>query len=106
MRIWFCLHLNANTHTPMVTSTGGGNLSNGVVCWTVGTLACGFSQSFGQLFASRLVVGLGEAVLSHAARWRRPTVMNNPPSCPKLFIQPSCASHASGLQVSPEADSR
>jgi MFS family permease len=39
----------------------------GVLVWTVGTLACGFSQSFGQLFASRLVVGLGEAVLSPAA---------------------------------------
>jgi MFS family permease len=39
----------------------------GVLVWTVGTLACGFSQSFGQLFAGRLVVGLGEAVLSPAA---------------------------------------
>ena len=39
----------------------------GVIVWTVGTLACGLSQSFGQLFAGRLVVGLGEAVLSPAA---------------------------------------
>jgi MFS family permease len=39
----------------------------GVLVWSVGTLACGLSQSFGQLFASRLVVGLGEAVLSPAA---------------------------------------
>ncbi len=39
----------------------------GVLVWTIGTLACGFSQSFGQLFAGRLVVGLGEAVLSPAA---------------------------------------
>src|ERR1700755_489545 len=39
----------------------------GVSVWTIGTLACGFSQSFGQLFAGRLVVGLGEAVLSPAA---------------------------------------
>jgi len=39
----------------------------GVVVWTVGTLACGLSQSFAQLFAGRLVVGLGEAVLSPAA---------------------------------------
>src|SRR5258707_4169348 len=39
----------------------------GVLVWSVGTLACGFSQSFGQLFAGRLVVGLGEAVLSPAA---------------------------------------
>jgi MFS family permease len=39
----------------------------GVLVWSVGTLACGLSQSFGQLFAGRLVVGLGEAVLSPAA---------------------------------------
>ena len=39
----------------------------GVIVWTIGTLACGLSQSFGQLFAGRLVVGLGEAVLSPAA---------------------------------------
>jgi MFS family permease len=39
----------------------------GVIVWTIGTLACGLSQSFGQLFSGRLVVGLGEAVLSPAA---------------------------------------
>jgi MFS family permease len=39
----------------------------GVLVWSVGTLACGLAQSFGQLFAARLVVGLGEAVLSPAA---------------------------------------
>ena len=39
----------------------------GVLVWTIGTLGCGLSQSFGQLFAGRLVVGLGEAVLSPAA---------------------------------------
>jgi MFS family permease len=39
----------------------------GVLVWSVGTLACGFSHSFGQLFAARIVVGLGEAVLSPAA---------------------------------------
>jgi MFS family permease len=39
----------------------------GVIVWTLGTLFCGLSQSFGQLFAGRLVVGLGEAVLSPAA---------------------------------------
>jgi MFS family permease len=39
----------------------------GVIVWTFGTLACALSQSFGQLFAGRLVVGLGEAVLSPAA---------------------------------------
>src|ERR1700737_877766 len=39
----------------------------GVLIWSIGTIACGLSQSFGQLFAGRLVVGLGEAVLSPAA---------------------------------------
>src|ERR1700688_117120 len=39
----------------------------GVLVWSCGTLACGFSQSFSQLFAARIVVGLGEAVLSPAA---------------------------------------
>jgi MFS family permease len=39
----------------------------GVLVWSCGTLACGFSHSFGQLFAARIVVGLGEAVLSPAA---------------------------------------
>src|SRR5260370_6286766 len=38
----------------------------GVLVWSIGTLACGLSQSFGQLFAGRLVVGLGEAGLSAA----------------------------------------
>jgi MFS family permease len=39
----------------------------GVVVWSIGTLACGFSRSFHELFAARIVVGLGEAVLSPAA---------------------------------------
>jgi MFS family permease len=39
----------------------------GVLVWSVGTLACGLSHSFGQLFAARIVVGTGEAVLSPAA---------------------------------------
>jgi MFS family permease len=39
----------------------------GVLVWSCGTLACGFSQTFSQLFAARIVVGLGEAVLSPAA---------------------------------------
>jgi MFS family permease len=39
----------------------------GVLVWSIGTLACGLSRSFAQLFAGRLVVGLGEAVLSPAA---------------------------------------
>ena len=39
----------------------------GVMVWSGGTLACGLAHSFGQLFAARIVVGLGEAVLSPAA---------------------------------------
>jgi MFS family permease len=38
-----------------------------VVVWSIGTIACGYSESFGQLFAARIVVGLGESVLSPAA---------------------------------------
>ena len=39
----------------------------GVVVWGVGTLACGYAGNFAQLFAARIVVGLGESVLSPAA---------------------------------------
>jgi MFS family permease len=39
----------------------------GVLVWSLGTIACGFSHNFGQIFASRIVVGLGEAALSPAA---------------------------------------
>jgi MFS family permease len=39
----------------------------GVVVWSVGTIACGLSHNFGELFAGRIVVGLGEAALSPAA---------------------------------------
>src|SRR6187402_336812 len=39
----------------------------GVLVWSLGTIACGLSHSFSQLFASRIFVGLGEAVLSPAA---------------------------------------
>lgn len=39
----------------------------GVAVWSLGTIACGFSHDFRELFASRIVVGLGEAALSPAA---------------------------------------
>ena len=39
----------------------------GVLIWSAGTVACGYAQSFGELFAARIVVGLGESVLSPAA---------------------------------------
>jgi MFS family permease len=39
----------------------------GVSVWSLGTIACGFSHNFGEIFASRIGVGLGEAALSPAA---------------------------------------
>ena len=39
----------------------------GIVIWSLATIACGLSHSFGQIFASRIFLGLGEAVLSPAA---------------------------------------
>jgi len=39
----------------------------GVSVWSLGTIACGLSHNFRELFASRIVVGLGEAALSPAA---------------------------------------
>jgi MFS family permease len=39
----------------------------GVSVWSLGTIACGFSHNFAEIFASRIVVGLGEAALSPAA---------------------------------------
>ena len=39
----------------------------GVVLWSLGTLACGLVHSFTGLFSARIVVGLGEAVLSPAS---------------------------------------
>jgi len=44
------------------------NLIVGGICvWSLGTLMCGLASSFQVLFAARIVVGLGEAVLSPAA---------------------------------------
>jgi MFS family permease len=39
----------------------------GVVVWSLGTIGCGLSHDFAQIFAGRVIVGLGEAVLSPAA---------------------------------------
>src|SRR6202140_3504503 len=38
----------------------------GVCVWSLGTIACGFSHNFREIFSSRVVVGLGEAALSPA----------------------------------------
>ncbi|MBU4529911.1 MAG: MFS transporter [Hoeflea sp.] len=35
----------------------------GLIIWTIGTAACGLSQSYTQLVAARMVVGLGQAAL-------------------------------------------
>ncbi|MEJ7925144.1 MFS transporter [Sphingobium sp. AN641] len=42
-------------------------LIGGILFWSVGTILCGMAQSFEALFAARVVVGLGEAILSPAA---------------------------------------
>ena len=42
-------------------------IMGGVAIWSVGTLLCGLAPSFEVLFAARIIVGLGEAVLSPAA---------------------------------------
>jgi MFS family permease len=39
----------------------------GVCVWSLGTIACGLSHNFSQMFASRIIVGLGESALSPAA---------------------------------------
>lgn len=39
----------------------------GVLLWSAATVACGFAHSFGQLFAARVFVGIGEAALAPAA---------------------------------------
>ena len=39
----------------------------GVLLWSAATAACGFAATFGQLFAARIAVGIGEAALAPAA---------------------------------------
>jgi MFS family permease len=39
----------------------------GISAWSIMTIACGFAQTFWQLFAARAGVGIGEAVLAPAA---------------------------------------
>jgi MFS family permease len=38
-----------------------------VIAWSLGTILCGLSHSFAELFAARLLVGVGEAALAPAA---------------------------------------
>lgn len=42
-------------------------LIGGVLFWSLGTVLCGLAQSFSTLFFARIVVGMGEAILSPAA---------------------------------------
>ncbi|HVK82328.1 MAG TPA: MFS transporter [Verrucomicrobiae bacterium] len=39
----------------------------GVIVWSAATVACGFANSFTELFAARMLVGIGEAALAPAA---------------------------------------
>ncbi|SAL83709.1 major facilitator transporter [Caballeronia arvi] len=39
-------------------------IATGIALWSIATAACGLSQSFVQMFASRMSVGVGEAALS------------------------------------------
>jgi MFS family permease len=39
----------------------------GMLLWSAATIYCGFAGTFGEMFAGRVAVGLGEAVLSPAA---------------------------------------
>lgn len=42
-------------------------VAGGIALWSLATIGSGLAQSFGELFAARLLVGLGEAALSPAA---------------------------------------
>jgi MFS family permease len=42
-------------------------IAAGIGLWSLATISCGLARDFGALFASRVVVGLGEAVLTPAA---------------------------------------
>lgn len=39
----------------------------GISLWSIGTVCCGLSHNFGQFFAARILVGIGEAVLTPAS---------------------------------------
>ncbi|MBJ90427.1 MAG: MFS transporter [Woeseia sp.] len=42
-------------------------ISAGIFLWSIATAACGLAKSFGQLFVTRIAVGVGEASLTPAA---------------------------------------
>jgi MFS family permease len=39
----------------------------GILFWSIGTVCCGISQNFAQFFCARMLVGVGEAVLTPAS---------------------------------------
>lgn len=42
-------------------------IATGVAFWSLATAACGFAETYAQLFVARMAVGVGEAVLAPAA---------------------------------------
>lgn len=73
----------------------------GIIVWSLATLVSGFAQTFEQLFAARLLVGLGEAVLSPAAisliaDLFPPTTRGRPIS---LFLMGQAAANGLGISV-------
>lgn len=44
-----------------------GLIAAGVLLWSLATMACGLATTFGRLFATRVLVGVGEASISPAA---------------------------------------
>jgi MFS family permease len=42
-------------------------IAAGMIIWSVATILCGFAHSFNEMFGARVLVGLGEAILSPAA---------------------------------------
>jgi len=49
-------------------------LFGGVVLWSLSTVACGLASNFGGLFAARVIVGFGEAVVAPAAMVVLPSI--------------------------------
>lgn len=73
----------------------------GIALWSLATIASGYAQSFGAMFAARLLVGLGEAALSPAAisliaDLFPPTARGRPIS---LFVMGQAAANGLGISI-------
>jgi MFS family permease len=73
----------------------------GITVWSLATLYSGFARNFGELFAARLLVGLGEAALSPAAisliaDLFPPTARGRPIS---LFLMGQAAANGLGISI-------